>query len=378
MSGLFAIASGSWVAALGIGLLEKKSLSNWQRAIPHRVVVGGVRGKTTLAGMLHTALLAGGIPAACRVSGDAPVYMDIHGKKHPIQRRGNANIREIRRSMRRMAGEGSKVAIVENMAIDYDLQAVLCGAMVSPTLVLVAPDAPDHLEKWPLDPIERARKFLATIPMETPLLFVPTEANQIAADMARDEGRVVHWPAFDSDFCGGLPTWIRTLASTVHHAVDLMGFGGSDESVIQSIVEFSTRASRVNVWCLGKGRVVDLLSANDPVTTRSLVEDFLSRGKSHGITAVHLVYNHRSDRPARLASFLPLFREWPSSLVGDPVPLSCKGIFPGPLGRRSSDVMNHISTSGEVSTLYILVGNNGGEGVGMRETLASEGEKEPW
>ncbi|MCC5876900.1 MAG: hypothetical protein JJU11_11835 [Candidatus Sumerlaeia bacterium] len=358
---------------MALGLLEKRSIGVCRGKIPHRILICGVRGKTTLARMLHAGFLASSHRTTCRISGDSPVYIDANGTPEAVRRWGPANIREVRRALHRMAKDDTEIAVLENMAIQYDLQKVICHEIVRPTMVIVAPDAPDHLEHWPLDPALRASSLLETIPHDVPVVFVPTPANRMAHDLALEQGRNVHWPEVPPAV--DLPDWSAALAAATLHTLHAIGVGEHAPQATREVIDLAKNSSKPSLWKVNGRDVLDLMSANDPETSTTLVEEAI---RSVGHDRVHLVYNHRADRPARLASFLPLFQRWPASLMGDMVPLSCSGIFPGHLGRRAAGVIRQFSAGDDGETLYILLGNANGEGATMRTLLAEIGERITW
>lgn len=358
---------------MALGLLEKLSIEVSRGKIPHRVLVCGVRGKTTLARLLHTGFLAAGGRASCRVSGDSPVYIGADDVEDPVRRWGPANIREVRRVLRRMAREETEVAIIENMAIQYELQRVVCRDVVLPTLIVVAPDAPDHLEHWSHDPSVRAANLLETIPVEIPLVFVPAPANRLAYDIAVEQGREVHWPEAPS--VHGLPDWSAALVGAVLSVLDVVGAGDCTAAVEDEVIARARSHAEPSLWRVNDALILDLMSANDPETSSTLVEEAVEQT---GISQVQLVYHHRSDRPARLASFLPLFQKWPSRLMGDRVPVSLTGVFPAHIGRRASEVMQEFTKGKDKGTLYILLGNTSDEGAVLRNLLAEVGERTTW
>ena len=333
-------------------------------AIPHRVLVGGMRGKSTLTRLLHTGFRAAGHEALGRVTGDAPMMIMRDGSEQPQHRRGPANIRELRRLAFSNQIEGVDALIVENMAIAPELQRVIASRIIIPTVQALAVDAPDHLDVFSPDPAGRAREVVATLDPAVPVVIAesPRNATVIAAIQERGiQARV----ATPSDREGVRPHMMPLVA--VAEAV-LRHCGLHSDAIAKAIAARARDLQRIAVYRVGGMVAYDLLSANDCESTAALVEQIA--GQSRGDCLY--VYNHRRDRSERLESFRHLLSGAELRIVGEAPPSWWRrrtGVVYTPRWEPSGD--------GPPRTAF-LVGNTGGYGAMLRDDLRRRAEVSSW
>jgi hypothetical protein len=351
--------------------------------IPYRILVGGVRGKTTVVRLLHAGLKAAGIATVGRVTGDAPLYLDASGQIAAWPRGQSPDIRELRDFLldRRWTPEGIQAVVLENMAIRPELARVVSAEFVDPTHAVICGAGPDHLDVLPTDPNLRCAALLEGIPKGCKLLVPKSPHSDLLASTAIRLGLNVqpdierlpecgwlgpaatpnsklpefnipkgddsqdietsHDPYPNGDGCLVLSPLVaaaESLAITVMGVIrDIVQRTAPDRETLEAALERSRKAiapllrgfSGLRVYCINNDRyIVDALSANDPESTDALlaaIYDRFARGKCElGKSSLPdwggLIYCHREDRPERLEAFLPLLRKYGPVVFAGRVP----------------------------------------------------------
>lgn len=359
-----ALAAGGLALAAwsGAGLAGESRARRVRGSVPIRILVGGGRGKSTLVRLACAGLRAEGVAAAGRTTGDEPMLHLPDLGSVPVPRRGVANVREMRRDLRRAAARGAGAAVFENMAVAADLQAVVARRLFPPTVAAFAPDARDHLEAWPADATERAAMMLSALPASVPAI-VPAQ-DEAFAEAARRLGRdVVAADALDDERLRRPHS--RVLAGIALRVVEHDLGRAVDPGPIAA--EAAAREG-IRVRRVGDAAWVDLLSVNDAPSTWWWMRA-LGGGRGEPSTALYL---NRRDRVPRLADFARVLGAgggW--SIAGDPAPLRALGLRPeAVLGASTRSLEAFAAARGGI---VFLVGNSGGFGRVARAWLAERG-----
>ncbi len=118
--------------------------------IPLRVLVTGTRGKSSTVRLIHSALLAGGIPSIAKMTGTASRELDTQGREHTTNRVGQVSILEVletvHRNMKR-GGPDPQAVVLECMAVTPDLIEFVSSRIVRPDVVVITNALWDHLEE---------------------------------------------------------------------------------------------------------------------------------------------------------------------------------------------------------------------------------------
>lgn len=363
---------GLWVAW---SAAEERLATRRLAAIRHRVLCGGIRGKSSLTRLVHAGLRAAGLEALGRVTGGVPTLLLPDGSEHPQRRRGPANIREVRALLGSRLARGIDAAVIENMAIEPELQGVVARRFLRPTLQMLACDATDHLETLPADRNLRAAAILDGLDPKAPLAVANFPENKALVDLAMARGFHLVDSAEDemaSDHVEQvhLRPHIAPLAECA-----ISGLRHLNCLTAESCNAVNSKAARLqqfSVFQLGESAWVNLMAANDPESTRRLMAGVMALDQSKHFSRRLILFNHRRDRPLRLPAFSPLFREYESAIIGDRVSRSRASR----LGTKwVSSPPAHWKMG---ANLIFIVGNAGGWGRALCAALASEGVEEPW
>lgn len=360
-----AIAWGLWVAW---GSYDELKARKQLAAIRHRILCGGIRGKSSLTRLVHTGLRAAGIEALGRVTGGEPRLLLSNGEEIPHPRRGPANIREVRTLLRSARAIGIDAIVVENMAIRPELQRVIARRFVRPTLQLIGCDGPDHLEVLPSEAPSRAAAMLEGLDPAAPVLLAGYEENEPLETLAKRKG-IEATRAPNRSLPGIRPHFVPLLSCAI---AAMQRLGAFTREAEDAMTQQARDIQKLTVYRVGESAWVDLLSANDPLSSRRLIDSVLSMEEAKGYERPLLLYNHRSDRPRRLRSFEPLFREFESAICGSRVSRARAS----KLGAAWLPDPSAEFTKGP--NLVFLTGNTGAGGGQLREALAARGSTEQW
>ena len=289
---------------LVLGLVERVSRDRARSAIPIRIHVNGTRGKSSVTRLIWAALRAAGVPAVAKTTGTRPRVLLPDGRELAVRRRAGANIREQLWLLRAARRAGVRAVVAECMAVRLDLQWVAERDMIGATVGVITNVRTDHTEVMGDDLPEIAASMANTIPRNGVLItaeerFVPLFQRRAE----RCGARVVLVPVPRADGRGrtGQPArqaenWAIALAVTrelgIADEVALAGMAGAPPDPGDARSGLVRCGGREVPW-------YDAASANDPESLALLLEEWEQLRLDRAL----VVYNHRADRPGRLASF---------------------------------------------------------------------------
>ena len=328
------------------------------RRVPHRFLVWGVRGKSTAVRLLHTGLRAGGVQTMGRVTGDQPLLILPDGSEAAVARLGPANIREMRRSARRVAALNCEALCFENMAIRPELARAVATKCVEPTTILFTFDGLDHGEVYPENNEERAALFADTFPKNSRVVLCESDRNIYLIDALTERGLAFSIPEILDEVL--LHPHMRALAGAVITLLEQSDLLKNKKKQIAAITQRAEELQRIRTAVHEGRRLIDLLSINDPDSVRDLIHSLKNRGLLPRTFSI--IFAHRRDRPERLKSFVPILQKYDSCVVGDALP--ARFVSRNKL-RTEKNIKAAISSLPEKPIL--LVGNTSGQGSEIRQ-----------
>jgi gamma-polyglutamate synthase len=296
---------------LALGAAERIARDRAWRAVPIRIHVNGTRAKSTVTRLVWSALVEAGIPAVARTTGTAPRLLMPDGAERPFPRRGPPNIRELLALLRLARRAGARAVVVECMALDPALQYAAERHIVHATVGVITNVRLDHTDVMGRDLDTIASTLSNTVPAGGAL--VAGEPAFAGLFRARAAALGTSVTVVRSSVDEGLPLprrgWIDddraiALAVTRHLGIDdavaARGFARAP---------LDPGAARAGVLTLGAGVAawLDATAANDPESLAALTTEFLPGWTTTEAGAPGtriLVYNHRPDRPERIACFV--------------------------------------------------------------------------
>ena len=145
--------------ALIAGLVEQRHHHRHLHSIPRRIVVNGIRGKSSITRLCAGALRGGGVVTVAKTTGTAARFITPDGEEEPVYRKfGIANIVEQIGVVRRAAACRPDALVIECMAVQPDLQEVNERKLIQSTICVISNVREDHLtEMGPtLDDVARS------------------------------------------------------------------------------------------------------------------------------------------------------------------------------------------------------------------------------
>jgi len=177
-------------------LVERALHERRRRAIPHRIHVNGIRGKSSVTRLIAAGLRGGGVRTWGKVTGTEPNIIDAGGHEVAIKRMNGASLSEQRTIFSLAAKEHVEALVIECMAVQARYQEVAEDAFVRSTIGVITNVRADHLEVYG-DRFEGVAEALAnTVPHGGVLFTTPGPAVEIFERVAKKRGsRVVAVPA---------------------------------------------------------------------------------------------------------------------------------------------------------------------------------------
>lgn len=169
---MFLVLSVSITLLFALGLAERKRHQKNVEAIPVRVNINGIRGKSTVTRLVTGVLLEAGHETIGKTTGtEASMLYWAEGKEEPIQRRPEGpNIREQKDVVKSTAEYGATALVSECMAVTPDYQEVFQNNMLQANISLIVNVLEDHMEVLGPTLDEVADSFTSSIPYNGSLI----------------------------------------------------------------------------------------------------------------------------------------------------------------------------------------------------------------
>lgn len=272
---------------------------NRQTTGSRRVLVTGSRGKSSVVRLLHAALQAAGLGTYARITGVVPRELGPHGVR-VISRPAGAHVEEMRWWLGQLP-VSTQAVVLENSAIAPEFQA-LAGRWLKPDITVLTNILPDHQEIWGPSAACAAGVLAAG---------VPARGKVVLPDSLAEDAHLLE--LLDRRRCEVVFARPADLPAAHHRAVNLglavaalQQLGLATAASIEAMRRVPPDRYDFRVASYRGAEVAMAFSANDVASTRKLFESLTwSPGETR------LIYNHRSDRPGRLASFIGWLSQLP-------------------------------------------------------------------
>jgi gamma-polyglutamate synthase len=371
------------VGMLGYLVAERSRHRRQLAQIPTRIVVNGIRGKSSV-----TRLCAGALRGdrrrvvAAKTTGTAARFIYPGGREVPI-RRGNGAVNVIEQVgvVRRAVHAGADTLVVECMAVQPELQQVNQEQLIEAGIVVITNVREDHLEEMGPTLDDVARSLSRSMPRHGIVVTAETERLHILREEAdRRQCRLI---AVDPDSVTDAEMapfrWI-TFKENVAIALAVARLCGVRRSTALAGMYRAVPdpgVLRVDA-CAHHGRrfaAVNLFAANDPASTLMNI-DLLRRRRLIG-KRVAVVINCRPDRIERngqMGTIIPRINPHRIFLVGAPtrsalhhVPAAFRDRVVDLNGEHRTGaqlrdaIVEHLAP-GDTRTSVLMVGNIHGRG----------------
>lgn len=272
------------------GLAHNRRLSD----IDTRIVVSGVRGKSTLTRWLHEIFVQRGYDTYSKTTGEDPVSL-YNGVEYSIERTDRITLYENEHEIKKFSP--NDVLILENQGIREYTTRIVNERYVKPHVLVLTNVRQDHLDTLGNDIREIAQSLARSVPRGTRVICA--DQNEVVADFIEAELAVrdatlsrASIPQGRSNVPGSeLPILINEILEAVNEP----------RITNQQRADYLDQM-RINWQILDKGLVYCAASVNDIESTEHVRQALLE--KTDGIDVIQPIVYLRRDRPGRTASFI--------------------------------------------------------------------------
>ncbi|MFJ8537297.1 poly-gamma-glutamate synthase PgsB [Streptomyces sp. NPDC093591] len=386
---LYCVLATCCFGLLVAGIVEQRRHDANLAAIPTRVLVNGIRGKSSITRLCAGALRGGGLVTVAKTTGTAARFIHPDATEEPVYRKfGIANVVEQIGIVRRAAGYRPDVLVMECMAVMPALQEINQSKLIRSTIGVLCNVREDHLAEMGPTLDDVARSLCRSMPEggicvtaekdRFPILQEEADARDcklVYADpetVTDEELRGFSWFTFKENVAIALA--VAELLG-VDRATALKGmYEAPPDPGVLSVERYRTHDGK-------RLRFANVFAANDPESTLMNIEQLLELGAIH--RPLHVVINCRPDRVERngqMGALIPRLDPETVFLIGHPTRSAADAIpahWTGNVvdlggdrrdpGRLTTDLLAHL---GPDSSL-VAIGNIHGQGELLLERLAA-------
>ncbi|GAA3800219.1 poly-gamma-glutamate synthase PgsB [Streptomyces coacervatus] len=385
---LFSVFFVGCLGLLAAGIVEQRRHYANLDAIPQRVLVNGIRGKSSITRLCAGALRGGGLTTVAKTTGTAARFIHPDATEEPVFRKfGIANVVEQIGIVRRAAVYGPEALVIECMAVMPALQEVNQTKLIRSTIGVLCNVREDHLAEMGPTLDDVARSLSRSMPVggicvtaERDRLHIlqqeaaARDCELIYADpdtVTDEELRGFSWFTFKENVAIAL-TVAELLGVERKTALQGMYDAPPDPGVL-SVERYRTPDG-------SELRFANVFAANDPESTLMNVNQLLDLGAIG--RPLNVVINCRPDRVERngqMGQIIPDLAPDTVFLIGHPTKSARDGI-PAAWGGRVVDLggddrdpdaltTDLLAALGPDSSL-VAIGNIHGQGERLLERLA--------
>jgi poly-gamma-glutamate synthase PgsB/CapB len=365
------------------GIVEQRRHYANLRRIRFRILVNGIRGKSSITRLCAGALRGGSLTTVAKTTGTAARFIHPDATEEPVHRKfGIANVVEQIGIVRRAAAYEPEALVMECMAVMPDLQEINQSKLIQSTIGVLCNVREDHLAEMGPTLDDVARSLSRSMPVGGVCVTAEVERLPILATEAKRRGCelvAVDPESVTDEEMGGF-TWITfkenvAVALTVAElcgvsrvdAIKGMHDAPPDPGVLQ-VHRYEIEDRRM--------RFANVFAANDPESTLMNIELLLEHGAIE--RPLHVLINCRPDRVERNGQMGALVGRLDPArviLIGEPTRSAADAVDLG--GRRDPAdlVRGIISSPGSEVISLAAIGNIHGQGEALLERLERVGSR---
>ncbi|WP_079165529.1 poly-gamma-glutamate synthase PgsB [Streptomyces sp. NRRL S-31] len=375
-------------ALLVAGVLEQRRHFAALEQIPTRVLVNGIRGKSSITRLCAGALRGGGLVTVAKTTGTAARFIHPDATEEPVYRKfGLSNLVEQIGIVRRAAAYWPDALVIECMAVTPALQEVNQEKLVRSTIGVLCNVREDHLEEMGPTLDDVARSLSRSMPVGGVCVTAEQDRLHILQEEAdkRNCRLVVVDPesVTDAELRGfGWFTFKENVAIAlavaellgVHRQTALRGmWDAPPDPGVLSVERYVTPEGK-------RLRFANVFAANDPESTLMNVERLEDLGAIGRPLSV--VVNCRPDRVERNGQMGALLSELapetvflighPTKSAQDAIPAGFTGLVVDLGGDRRDpeELTKAILAELGLASSLVAIGNIHGQGERLLECLA--------
>lgn len=384
---LYCVLLAGSALLLFCGIVEQRRHYANLKRIPRRIMINGIRGKSSITRLCAGALRGGGLVTVAKTTGTAARFIHPDATEEPVYRKfGIANVIEQIGIVRRAAAYRPDALVIECMAVMPDLQAISQDKLIRSNIGVLCNVREDHLAEMGPTLDDVARSLARTMPVGG--ICVTAEKERFALLKREAERRnckllLVRPEAVTDEEMAGF-SWITFKENVAIALVVAQLLGVKRSSALAGMWSappdpgvLKVKRYQVDGKLL---RVANVFAANDPQSTLMNVRRLLT---SKAIARpLHLVINCRPDRMERNGQMGALVADIKPDrivLIGDPT-RSARVTIPErwhdtivDLGgsRGAAELVDGIVSGIDEQASLVAVGNIHGQGELLLEELAT-------
>ena len=286
------------------GMVEQRRHEASLRSIPIRIMVNGIRGKSSVTRLVAGALRGGDVATVAKTTGSAARLISVDGHEVAVFRKFDlANVAEQIPVVRRAASEHPEALVIECMAVEPALQEVSQRKLIQSTVGVITNVREDHLAEMGPSLEEVARSLSLTMPADGVCVTAETALGWVLQDEAakRRCRLVVADPegVSDAEMDGFSSfTFKENVAIALAVATEV---GVSREAALAGMYAAAPDPGvlRVDRYTIGDRamRFANIFAANDPMSTMMNVEHLIAEQQIQ--VPLTVLINCRPDRVER-------------------------------------------------------------------------------
>ncbi|MFD7404056.1 poly-gamma-glutamate synthase PgsB [Streptomyces sp. NPDC059866] len=386
---LYCVLAACCAGLLVAGVVEQRRHDANLAVIPTRVLVNGIRGKSSITRLCAGALRGSGLVTVAKTTGTAARFIHPDATEEPVYRKfGIANVVEQIGIVRRAAGYRPDVLVMECMAVMPALQEINQSKLIRSTIGVLCNVREDHLAEMGPTLDDVARSLCRSMPEDGICVTAEKERFHILQEEADarncklvyadpetvtdEELRGFSWFTFKENVAIAIA--VAELLG-VDRATALKGmYEAPPDPGVLSVERYRTPDGK-------QLRFANVFAANDPESTLMNIKQLLELGAIH--RPLHVVINCRPDRVERngqMGALIPQLDPETVFLIGHPTKSAADAIPTHWTGnvvdlggdRRDPDqltteLLAHLGPDASV----VAIGNIHGQGELFLERLAA-------
>ncbi|MBQ0894089.1 poly-gamma-glutamate synthase PgsB [Micromonospora sp. U56] len=375
------------VALFGAGMVEQRNHYRNLNMIPDRVLVNGIRGKSSITRLCAGALRGGGRVVVAKTTGTAARFIFPDASEEPVHRKfGIANVVEQIGIVRRASVYHPDALVMECMAVMPALQEVNQSKLIRSNIGVLCNVREDHLAEMGPTLDDVARSLSRSMPVGGTCITAERERLAILQEEAdrRDCRLIAVDPESVSDHEMNGFGWI-TFKENVAIALAVAGELGVDrQSALRGMWEAPPDPGVLSVARVMHGdkrfRFANIFAANDPESTFMNIQQLEDQQLiTRPLTMVINCRPDRIERNGQMGELSGRVRPETIVLIGE-VTKSARTTVPGDLQDRVVDLggkpdpdslLQGVTAATPDDSSIVAVGNIHGQGEVLVHQLAT-------
>jgi poly-gamma-glutamate synthase PgsB/CapB len=371
------------LALLVAGVAEQRRHYANLEQIQVRVLVNGIRGKSSITRLTAGALRGGGLVTVAKTTGTAARFIEPDAHEEPVYRKfGIANVAEQIGIVARAAEFRPDALVIECMAVMPALQEINQNKLIRSTIGVLCNVREDHLAEMGPTLDDVARSLSRSMPVGGVCVTAEQDRVHILREEAakRDCLLVVVDPESvgDEEMRGFSYITFKENVAIGLMVAELLGI--SRANALRGMYEAPPDPGVLNVRDVslpeGSFALANVFAANDPNSTLMNIEQLLAHGAMS--RPLHLLINCRPDRVERngqMGKIVPDIAPETVFVIGEPSRSAIEAIPAGFAGqvldlggdkRPAAEIAARIAARADGGSV-VAVGNIHGQGERLLE-----------